>query len=369
MQFKAINPEKLINFGREYLISKGVKEKDAAYITEIIVATEAMGIHTHGLTLFPYFETVIPEELNPGVLPEIVKEKGASAVIDAGNGFAQLAMRLAQETAVKKAKEQGIAMIAVRNTLWMGAAGVYLVTLTEHGFFSQIWAQTSTCVDCAPFGGIDGTFSTNPVGFAFPIKKSSVSVPGTVLSPMHKRNNPDIPIVVSDFSTASMSLGKANTLITAGEKAPEEIFLDKNGKLTDDPHVLKDKGTLLFFGGKNYGYKGYGMSLWCEALTAMAGGSANNPQSKTRQSFNLTVIDPAAFEGTEYYYSEIDRFITRVKQSRLRPGYKEIRLPGERALKQLIYSQEHGIDVNIDLLIKLNDIAGKYGIKKIEQQK
>ncbi len=81
------------------------------------------------------------------------------------------------------------------------------------------------------------------------------------------------------------------------------------------------------------------------------------------------VIDPAAFEGTEYYYSEIDRFITRVKQSRLRPGCKEIRLPGERALKQLIYSQEHGIDVNIDLLIKLDDIACKYGIKKIEQQK
>ncbi|NOY09588.1 MAG: Ldh family oxidoreductase [Spirochaetes bacterium] len=255
-------------------------------------------------------------------------------------------------------------MIAVRNTLWMGAAGVYPVTLAEHGFFSQLWAQTSTCVDCAPFGGIDGTFSTNPVGFAFPIKKSYASVPGTVLSPMHKRNNPDIPVVISDFSTASMSLGKANTLITAGEKAPEEIFLDKNGKLTDDPRVMKDKGTLLFFGGKNYGYKGYGMSLWCEALTAMAGGSANNLQSKTRQSFNLTVIDPAAFEGTEYYYSEIGRFIARVKQSRLRPGYKEIRLPGERSLKQLIYSQEHGIDVNIDLLIKLNDIAGKYGIKK-----
>jgi len=365
MQFRSISMEKLISFGKSYLISRGVNKNDASYITGVIVTIEAMGVHTHGLTLFPYFESVIPDELNPKVKPRIVKEKGSSALIDAGSGFAQLAMKLAQETALKKAKEQGIAMVAVKNALWMGAVGVYLIPLALQGYFAQVWAQTSTCTDCAPFGGLEGTFSTNPVGFAFPIKppyaKKSIYSPAE----LSEKITGEIPIVVSDFSTASMSMGKVNTLISAGVKAPEEVFLDSKGKLTDDPAVIKEGGTLLFFGGKNYGYKGYGMSLWCEALTAMGGGSANNLKSKTRQSFNLTVIDPEAFEGTNYYYREIERFTGRVKQSRLRPGFKEIRFPGERGLKQLQLSQKRGVEVNTELLSKLNGIALKYGIDEI----
>ena len=366
MQFRSVSMEKLINFGKSYLISKGADEADASYITGVIVTIEAMGVHTHGLTMFPYFESLIPEELNPKAKPEIVKEKGASALIDAKSGFAQLAMKLARETAVKKAKEQGIAMIAVKNALWMGAVGVYLIPLALQGYFAQIWAQTSTCTDCAPYGGIEGTFSTNPVGFAFPIKPPYAKKIIDTLEELSANIKDDVPIVVSDFSTASMSMGKANTLISEGLKASEEVFLDSRGRLTNDPAVIKEGGTLLFFGGKNYGYKGYGMSLWCEALTAMGGGSANNPESKTRQSINLTVIDPEAFEGTDYYYKEIERFKNRVKMSKLRPRFKEIRFPGERGLKQLKLSQEKGVEVNSELLSKLNGIASKYGMEEIK---
>ena len=366
MQFKTVNMEKVINFGKSYLKYKGTDENDASYITDIIVTTEAMGVHTHGLTLFPYFESVIPDELNPKARPHIVKEKGASALIDAEGGFAQLAMKLAEETAVKKAKEQGIAMIAVKNALWMGAVGVYLIPLAFQGYFAQIWAQTSTCTDCAPFGGIEGTFSTNPVGFAFPVRKPSLKEDTFRPGELSRGTTGEVPVVVSDFSTASMSMGKVNTLISEGAKAPEEVFMDSNGRLTDDPAVINQGGTLLFFGGKNYGYKGYGMSLWCEALTALGGGSANNPNSKTRQSINLTVIDPEAFEGTDYYYREIERFTKRVKQSKLRPGFKEIRFPGERGLKQLQLSREKGVYINTELLSKLNALASKYGIEEIE---
>jgi L-lactate dehydrogenase len=220
--------------------------------------------------------------------------------------------------------------------------GSYLLPLAEQGFFAQLWAQSSACKDCAPVGGIDGKFSTNPVGLAFPA--------------------PEGP-VVADFSTAVMSFGKARRLAAQGRKTPAPVFVDPQGRLSDDPEVATSRdGTMLFMGGEGEGYKGYAFSLWCEALAAMAGGSANNPNAEGRQNFNLTVIDPEAFAGSDYYLKEMRRFIAHVKSSRLRPGVKAIRLPGDRARQQAAESAKRGVELAPELFDKLNAIAAKHGL-------
>ncbi len=345
MKLERVPKDKLIKFGIDFLIEKGVPEENAKKVTEIVVETESMGIHTHGIKLFPYFDSVIPKELNPKAEPEIVREKASISLIDSNSGFSQIAMVKAKEIAKRKAKETGISMVGIKNSLWMGAVGPYLVSLAREGFFAHLWAQTSTCTDCAPFGGIEGKFSTNPIGLAFPTDTSG--------------NSP----IFADFSTASMSVGKMNTMIRENQKAPEYAFLDKDGNPTNDPNVVPNGGTLLFFGGLNYGYKGYALSLWIEALTAMVGGSANNPESPTRQTIILLVIDPEAFEGKQYYYQEIERFLKHVKMSKLRPGFKEIRFPGERALKEQDKSLNEGIAVDVEVLHSIRELSKKYTLE------
>ena len=341
---RLIPKEKLIDFGTNLLMRWDVPGGNARYISEIAVETEAMGIHTHGLAVLPYYEKVIPDELNPAAEPILLKEKGASALIDGNHGFSEPAMKMAKELAEIKARSQGVAMIAVRNVFWLGAIGVYLVSLVENGFLAQLWAQTSTCKDCAPFGGIDPKFSTNPVTFAFP----------TGGDPM-----------IADFSTASMSIGKAKTMAQSGVRAEEAVCMDKNGNLSDDPKVINEGGSLLFFGGPRFGYKGYGMSLWSEALTALAGGDCNNPEAKARQSFNLTVADPDLFAGNDFYYKEMKRFVAHVKNSRVLPGFDKIRLPGERKFKNLRESDARGVKVEESMVERLNQIALKYKVPKI----
>ncbi len=344
MKLERIPRDKLINFGIEFLIKKGAPEENAKKITEIVVETESMGIHTHGVKLFPYFDSVIPQDLNPKAQPEIAREQASIALIDSNSGFSQIAMIKAKEIAKIKARETGISMVGIKNSLWMGAVGPYLVSLARGGFFAHIWAQTSTCVDCAPFGGTEGRFSTNPIGIAFPTNTSGESP------------------IFADFSTASMSVGKMNTMIKEKQMAPEYTFLDKEGNPSNDPNVVPNGGTLLFFGGINYGYKGYALSLWIEALTAMVGGSANNPASPTRQTIILMVIDPDAFEGRNYYYREIERFLKHVKSSKLKPGVKEIRFPGERALKEREKSLKEGIAIDVDILNSLRELVNKYSL-------
>jgi L-lactate dehydrogenase len=131
---------------------------------------------------------------------------------------------------------------------------------------------------------------------------------------------------------------------------------------------VKEGGTILFMGGEHYGHKGYGLSLWCEALSAAGGGECNNPLSRTQQSFTLQVIDPAVLGGRAHYLAEIARFVRHVKTSRPRPGVASVRLPGERGLESLRRARADGVDVDESMLKKLDDLAAKAGIASARER-
>lgn len=328
--------EKLADFCSAVFAARGLPAADARYVGDIVTLTEAFGIRTHGVKVVLAMAGQVGGKMDPSARPKVVSESGAAATIDGEGVLGQLAMRLAKELAVRKAREQGVAMVGVRKTSWIGAVGPFLIDIAEAGMLAMATAQSSACEDCAPVGGIDATFSTNPIALAFPTGGDPV---------------------VADFSTASYSMGKIGQLVRAGERAPELIFLDKQGALTDDPKVVGDGGNVLFAGGRNFGHKGYALSLWCEALTALSGGNANNPDSPQTQSFALTVIDPEAFAGSDGFVKEMKRFCARVKASRPRPGADPVRLPGERGFAALREAKETGVPLDEEVVEKLNEIG------------
>jgi LDH2 family malate/lactate/ureidoglycolate dehydrogenase len=79
--------------------------------------------------------------------------------------------------------------------------------------------------------------------------------------------------------TTCVSSGAALKMVRRGEKAAERIFLDSRGEPTDDPRTFKEGGTIMFLGGEHFAHKGYGLSIWNEALAAMVGGRANDPEA------------------------------------------------------------------------------------------
>jgi len=339
--------EDLVKLGTSLLTAKGVPGERAGHIAEIAVRTEAYGIRTHGVRIFHYFDRMVGPEIDPRAEPVVVKETGATALIDGNRAFGQLAMRLATEIATRKAKTEGIAMVAVHDTFWIAGLAVYMIPIAEAGFMAQLWVQHSSGKDCAPFGGTEARFSTNPVAFAFP----------TAGLPM-----------VSDFSTSVVAMGKVGDWIRDGWKPEDELFVDADGRATNDPAVMRQGGTMLFEGGVKRGYKGFAMSLWSEALTAAAGGRTNNPANPSRQAFNLTVIDPEAFAGRAAYHAEMARLVAWVKSSRLRPGVTEIRLPGERGLKALTDARENGVPLDDAAIERLNALARKSGLPGVSAE-
>jgi LDH2 family malate/lactate/ureidoglycolate dehydrogenase len=341
-----VSMEALTAFGTALLRKKGVAEADARHIASVAVLTEARGVSTHGAVIFANFDEQVGKSIDPAAKPKLVKEKSATALIDGEGCFGQLCLRLASELAVRKARVHGAAVVGCRNTSWIAGLGSYLLPIAEQGLLAQLWAQSSACRDCAPVGGIDGRFSTNPVALAFP--------------------TPDGP-VVADFSTAVMSFGRARRMAAEGRRSSAPVFLDPEGTLTNDPKAAADRdGTLLFMGGESEGYKGYAFSLWAEALAVVAGGSANNPKLPGRQNFNLTVIDPEAFAGGDYFRREMKRFIAHVRSSRRREGVDAIRLPGDRARESFEESKRRGVELDPELFEKLNAIAAKNGLEPLK---
>ncbi|MBN1352643.1 Ldh family oxidoreductase [candidate division KSB1 bacterium] len=330
-----ISMQTLIEFGTLLLVKRGVPESNARYLSSFVVETEAFRQSTHGLVQFTTMNKQIGETIDPAAEPEIIRDRGSMALISGERCFGNLAMKLAVETGIKKAHTHGIGFIAVRNTHWIGALGMHLIPVARQGLLVKAWAQTSSCKDCAPYGAIDARFSTNPIAIAFP----------TATNP-----------VVADFSTATMSMSAVLALKRKGNTTLVQRFVDNSGKPSNDPAVFDDGGTMMFSGLDLEGYKFYGLSLFNEALTVLAGGSANNPASPSYQSFALIVLDPDAFAGAEYYQREMKRYLDFVKKARPRPGF-EVRLPGERGFAALEDCRKNGIPLSDEKLGLLNKLA------------
>ena len=90
--------------------------------------------------------------------------------------------------------------------------------------------------------------------------------------------------------------------------ASSVYLVDCDGNATDDPAVLASdpKGALLPLGGLDAGYKGFGLALVVEALTAgLAGfGRADTPEGWGGTVF-VQVLDPEAFCGLDAFRRQV----------------------------------------------------------------
>ena len=334
----------LINFCERVLQKHGVPETNARSLAETIVTAEAFRRTTHGIVQIQSLDGSLGDTLDPKAEPRVVRSGAAAALVDGEGVIGALAMAKARELAMDMAREQGVGFVAVANTSWVGALGIHLLPVAEAGMLAMAWAQTNTCKDCAPVGGVDARFSTNPIALAFPT---------------------DGDPVAADFSTATMSMGAAGALKGKGELTETPRFLDKDGNPSRDANVMDDGGSLLFAGGDVDGHKAYGLSLFIEALTVLAGGSANNPEKPMGQTVALLVLDPGFFAGADYYREEMKRFIAHVRSSRVRPGYARVRLPGERGYADIEDARANGVPLDDEKLDMLRRLADKHGIEPV----
>lgn len=135
-------------------IIKGLGEKpeEAKWAADCLIKADMRGISTHGVHLLkPISQRVKAGMLTLPTKLEIIKDDGATAVIDGNNGLGPVASHRAMEICIKKAKEYGVGIVLTRNTNNIGSLADYAQLAAEENMIAIVSGNAAPAM--APWGG------------------------------------------------------------------------------------------------------------------------------------------------------------------------------------------------------------------------
>lgn len=317
-----IGQHELEHFATALLMAGGLSSAHAAQTARVLVWADLRGHASHGVMRIPrYLEWMGEGVIDALASPIETRRKGAIVTIDARRSMGQVALDLAAETAVRQARETGIAWVLVKNHSHGGSIGYYVRRVTDQGMIGL--AMTASRPLMAYFGTKDASVSTNPI---------AIGLPGGMLL---------------DMSSAAIAKGKINAARAAGKQLPEGVAIDGDGYATTDP--LK-AAVILPLGGA----KGAGLSVMIEGLTSMAlanpliESALRDPAERSdfRQNGLVVAIDPTAILDDSDIAAMAENFAAAIKAQPRADGFDEVLVPGERGDREMARRAKAGVPLS-----------------------
>ncbi|HEX5319923.1 MAG TPA: malate/lactate/ureidoglycolate dehydrogenase [Stellaceae bacterium] len=292
----------------------GSAEEEAAIVAGHLVEANLRGHDSHGIGLIAnYLRNLAAGKAASNVKGHVVSEAGSMIVYDGDRGWGQIVAREATLLGIAKAKETGVAVVALRNAHHIGRVGTYGEMCAGAGMVSISFVNiTDQRPAVAPWRGADARFGTNPV---------TVAIPGPT---------PDRPIV-ADMATSKIAMGKVRVARNKGDQIAPDTLLDSDGKPTTDPNVMyrRPRGALMTFAE----HKGYALAFICEILAgAVTGSGTMRPERQAESVTNgmlLVVIDPARLAEPGWINAEIKAMTDYVTASPPRKAGEPVLIPGD----------------------------------------
>jgi (2R)-3-sulfolactate dehydrogenase (NADP+) len=317
------------------LARSGASAAMAKATARALVAAECEGIASHGASRIPqYCGHLKNGRANGAAVPE-VKGGKAACVVDAKGGLAFEALRVASEEAVRRAREFGVAYVAVTNSNHFGVAAYHLEPLAAAGIVGLAMGNSPAAMPA--WGGKRALFGTNPVASVFP-----------------RRGAPAISI---DLSLSAVARGKIMVAARDNKPIPEGWALDADGRPTTDAKAAL-AGSMLPAGG----VKGAMLALTVELLVCALSGAAYGFESDsffteegkpTRIGQAILAIDPRALAGNDVYLERVEALVEAMSAD------PEVRLPGDRRRRNAEQARREGVNVPADLMARIRSLAGE----------
>jgi delta1-piperideine-2-carboxylate reductase len=327
MQNVLLDFETVATAAEKALTNHGYAAAVARVLAENSTAAQRDGSTSHGLfRVRDYVATIKSGYVNGNPKPTIVDVAPGFLRADADNGFSLIAQLPAREALVEKARRNGIAILAIRNSHSLSALYLDVEPFAEQGLLALSVVNSMGVV--APHGGHKGVYGTNPVAFAAPRAKAA-------------------PVIL-DLAASSMAHGDLQVAAREGRSVPDGTGIDAAGQPTNIPSEILNGGALLPFGG----HKGGAIALMVEILCAGLVGAdfshevtwAKNPGARTAHTGQtLIVIDPRAGAGG---LPDIAQRVDVLASAVMAAGQKH--LPGDRRLQ---FRARNGgkVEVNEDI--------------------
>jgi len=315
--------------GEAAMRGAGYDEADAYILTDHVLDAALCGYEYSGL---PKLLNVIDaaDFQRPSRPVSVLRETGATAMIDGGNKNGMIAAYRAAEATIARAETSGLAVVCLANTWMTGRSAYYCEMIARAGLV--VIHTVSSPPSVAPFGGARPALGTNPIAFGFPTEAD--------------------PLII-DMGTSAFMATDLQFRARLGIPIPEGVALGPNGHPTTDARVAR-QGTLLPFGGPEGGYKGFGLALAMDALGALTIGM--RPEESV-SSYVFIAFKPDLFLPPEDYRREVSRRIEVIKETPRQMGVGEIRIPGERAYRTRARLMREGIEIDLKIHTALGRLA------------
>lgn len=302
------------------LTSHSVPAEEARVGARVCIDAELRGHASHGVRLL---NNVIAEYDSGSHRRNqlcLTHETPASGQVDGGFHLSLYVHDFATTVAINKALEVGISIVSVRNAGVSGALGYFAERMALAGLVGI--ALNSTPITVVAPGSYVPTLGTNPLALA---------VPRATQDP-----------VVLDMATSAIAFNQVKGLRDLGERLPEGVAVDAEGRATTDPAEAIDpssgRGRILPFGG----HRGFGLAFMLELLVS-ACVTGRVADLKRRSTFP----EPADFSGLYLAYQPSlvgDRMQAREATEDLLQELviQGTRVPGEVGRARREECQRHG---------------------------
>ncbi|AHV94502.1 Ldh family oxidoreductase [Bordetella holmesii] len=287
------------------LLAWGIAPSQAQTSAEVMVDTDLSGVDSHGLSMLMDYDTSRRNgRLNLQARPHVVRQAGATALIDADAGLGHTPAVMGMRIAIDAARAHGVGVACVRNSHHFGAAGYYVRLASAEGMIGLCTSSTRT-INTVPTGARVPVLGTNPIAFAAPARRN--------------------PPFVLDMATSSAASNKVKVYELRADPLPAGWVVDEHAASVTDAAQAMDilfkrpkeiGGGLTPLGGSREmsSHKGHGLAMMVHILAGTLSGASFSPvrikTQRTQDPDNLghffCAIDPAAFGSAETFGDDMD---------------------------------------------------------------
>jgi len=318
---KKLSQKKALELAVSTLQKNGALKENALPLALGVIDAENQGIKSHGFHYLPiYCLHLRCKKVKGSASPKLSVVSDVAFKVDADNGFAHRAISLGMKKLLPSAKENGISSLAVTNSYNCGVLGYHTKNIAKEKLVAI--GCTNAPASIAPLGGIKPVVGTNPISMAI-------------------YNKGDVKIII-DQSASVVAKSEISVRAKSGEKIPEGWAFGPDGKNTTDASVAL-KGTMAPAGG----YKGFGMGLFVEIMSACLTGSnlgieassfANDQGDPPGTGQFFIAINPEKF--SDNFEEKIEKVVQSIKNQ------ENARVPGSKRIKN------YKININSEVSIK-----------------
>ena len=308
--------------------AKSCNNYEAKTIAERLCGSNLKGHDSHGIVRVPRY--VLWMEWGwvfPNIKPELIVDSGALALIDAKQGFGQVAGEFAVDEGINRAKLHGVSVVGLKNSGHLGRIGDWSERAADAGLVSLHFVNVRGSLLVAPFGGSDRRGSTSPLSIGVPSK--------------------DTDHIILDMATSTVAEGKVMVAQKGGKPLPAGALIDSNGNLTINPEVMYGKinenevpnsengtGAITAFGL----HKGSGINFMMEILggaltgSGVSAGIDDKEKRKFANGMLSLYVKVDNMVNFEYFLNEVRSYADFVRSSPPANKNEKVLIPGDKEI-------------------------------------